>query len=195
MATYNRKHLISRAVDSLLNQSYPNWELIIVDDGSEDYTDKLIKDLFGFHNKIRYYKREHKGLAASRNFGIKNSVGSFLTFLDSDDEYEIDHLKLRAEFMKNNPKIDLIEGGIKIIGEPDKHYVPDKNDTSKLIHLNECIIGATLFGKRRVFEKLNGFKDIYSEDSDFVLRAVEYFNVHKVDFPTYKYYRDTPDSI
>ncbi|MCX8011295.1 MAG: glycosyltransferase family 2 protein, partial [Ignavibacteria bacterium] len=137
----------------------------------------------------------HNGLAHSRNFGIKNSVGKFITFLDSDDEYKRNHLELRMNYFEANHDIDLIHGGVEIIGTPESHYVKDKNDLSKKIHLSDCVIGATLFGRRKVFEALNGFRDIYSEDSDFVERAIEFFNIRKVDFPTYIYHRDTTDSI
>ncbi len=172
-----------------------NWELLIVDDGSIDETDSLIKNVFLLNEKIRYFKRPHKGLAASRNFGIKNSVGKFITFLDSDDEFKREHLELRLEYFEYNPEIDLIHGGVELCGSEETHYVKDKNDLTKLIHLNECVIGATLFGKRRVFEVLNGFNDVYSEDSDFIERAIEQFNIRKVDFPTYIYNTDSPDGI
>jgi hypothetical protein len=65
-----------------------------------------------------------------------------------------------------------------------------------LIHLSECSIGATFFGRRNVFFALNGFRNIeYSEDSDFLDRARKRFNIKKVDYKTYKYYREIPDSI
>ena len=113
--------------------------------------------------------------------------------MGSDDEYNSNHLQLRINYLQNNTGIDLLYGGIKIIGNP---YVKDKNDLSKMMHLSECIIGWTFFGKRDMFIKLNGFADIkYSEDSEFIERAKIPFNIKKVDFPTYIYYRDTEDSI
>lgn len=195
LATYNRRHLLSRAIDSVLNQSTMNWELIIVDDGSTDGTNEFIENVFLLNKKIRYFKRSHKGLAASRNFGIKNSVGKFITFLDSDDEFKKDHLELRLNYFENNPDIDLIHGGVEFAGHMETRYVKDKNDMTRLIHLDECVIGATLFGKRRVFEVLNGFNDIYSEDSEFIERAIDQFNIRKVNYPTYIYHTDSPDGI
>jgi hypothetical protein len=74
--------------------------------------------------------------------------------------------------------------------------VKDKNDLTREIHIDECVVGGTFLGKRKVFVELGGFQDLsYSDDSDFYERAVKKFNVAKVDFPTYIYYRDTPDSI
>lgn len=195
LATYNRRHLLSRAIDSVLNQTTMNWELLIIDDGSEDGTDDFIKNYFLLNKKIRYFKRAHRGLAISRNFGIKNSVGKFITFLDSDDEFKKEHLELRTEYFEEHPEIDLIHGGVELVGPPEAHYVKDKYDMSKMIHLSECVIGATLFGRRKVFELLNGFNNVYSEDSEFIERAVELFNIRKVDYPTYVYHTDTPDSI
>ena len=95
--------------------------------------------------------------------------------------------------MNNHPEIDMISGGVEIIGN---EYVRDKNNPLELIHLSECTIGATFFGRRNVFIMLNGFRNIeYSEDSDFLERAEKCFSIGKVDFNTYKYYREAPDSI
>ena len=74
-------------------------------------------------------------------------------------------------------------------------YVPDARNKKKLIHLNDCIIGGTFFGKREVFTELNGFKNIYAYDFYFHKRAVKKFKVEKLEMPTYIYHRDTPDSL
>ena len=121
------------------------------------------------------------------------SKGKYITFLDSDDEYAKDHLLRRIEYLNNHPEVDMIRGGVDIIGN---EYVRDKNNPKRLIHLSECSVGATFFGRRNVFLILNGFRNLeYSEDSDFLERAVKCFHIEKVDFNTYKYYREVPDSI
>ena len=82
---------------------------------------------------------------------------------------------------------------LRIIGN---EFVPDKYNPSKFIHLSECTIGGTFFGKRKVFLDLNGFRNLeYSEDSDFLNRAKQKFNVAKIDYQSYIYHRDSPDSI
>ena len=119
-------------------------------------------------------------------------MGDYLTFLGSDDEYKKEHIQLRVEEIMNE-NIDFIHGGVEIIGDP---YVKDKNNKSKMIHLNDCTIGGTFFAKKEVFVNLNGFKDIeYSEDSEFFERVLSKYKIKKVNYPTYIYYRDTPDSI
>lgn len=193
LATYNRANLIRGSVDSVICQSFTNWELIIVDDGSTDDTYNLIKDYQKNHQNIRYLRHSHKKLPLTRNAGIQASIGNYITFIDSDDTYLQDHIILRIQCIQKNPEIDLLHGGYVAIGNP---YVADKNDYTKLIHLDDCYIGGTFFGKREVFMELKGFRDIqFSEDSDFMERALLKYKVNKIHFPTYIYHRDIQDSI
>lgn len=193
MPVYNRYDYLQRAIESVLNQNYINWELIAVDDGSEDYSFHVLEQYEAQLTKIKVIYQNHQGLPAARNNGIKNSSGSLITFLDSDDELTEDHLKIRVDYLNQNPDVDFLHGGVEIIGN---EFVPDKDNPNKLIHLSQCTIGATFFGKRNVFEQLKGFNDLtYSEDSEFLQRVEQYFKVNKVTFPTYIYHRETPDSI
>ncbi|MCP9199895.1 glycosyltransferase [Gramella sp. GC03-9] len=83
-ATYNSAHTITKAIDSIVKQSYKKWELIIVDDGSSDDTEKIIK---GYDDtRIKYFYQKNKGVAAARNVGVKESLGDYIIFLDADDE-------------------------------------------------------------------------------------------------------------
>ena len=116
-----------------------------------------------------------------------------ITFLGSDDTYKSDHLQLRLDFMAANPEIDLIHGGLEIIGNP---FVKNRDDLSKEIHLSECAVGGTFFGRRHVFLELQGFRNLhYSEDSEFLDRVKAIYSIDKVDYPTYMYNRNSPDSI
>jgi glycosyltransferase involved in cell wall biosynthesis len=193
LPTYNRADYILRAVNSVINQNYKEWELIIVDDGSTDNTAKIVDNLILERENIRFMKQKNRGTALAFNTGIQASTGQFITFLGSDDEYKPDHLELRVKFLHKNPEIDFLHGGLEIIGHS---YVKDKDDLSKEIHISECAVGGTFFGKRIVFFEGGGFKNLgYAEDSEFLERIQNKFNVKKIDLPTYKYYRDTPDSI
>jgi len=83
--TYNRANLVGRAIRSTLNQTYPHFEIIVVDDGSTDNTEGIVKS-FGDH-RIKYYKfEENRGVHEARNTGIEVASGSYIVFLDSDDE-------------------------------------------------------------------------------------------------------------
>lgn len=84
--TYNRAHLIGRAIKSVLNQTYKDFEIIIVDDGSTDKTEEVVKDFKD--ERVRYIRREkNKGGSAARNTGIKAARGEYIAFQDSDDEW------------------------------------------------------------------------------------------------------------
>ena len=81
-----------------------------------------------------------------------------------------------------------------VVGNEDDYYVPDKDDNQKSIHVDDCILFATLFGKKEVFDKL-AFKSMYAADSAFYQSAAKYFNVKKVNLRTYIYYRNIENSL
>jgi glycosyltransferase involved in cell wall biosynthesis len=195
LTVYNRKRLVTRAIDSILKQTYKNYEVIIVDDGSTDNLEEILFPILKEHSNFKYIRHSNRKTAYSLNTGILNSTGKYITFLDSDDEYMNEHLKTRINFFKKHKKVDLIYSSATLVGDEKDFYVPDARNTSKKIHINDCVIGATFFGKKKVFTELEGFKDMYSYDSDFHKRAKKKFKVKKIDVPTYIYYRNHPDSV
>jgi glycosyltransferase involved in cell wall biosynthesis len=192
---FNRKNKIKKVISSIFKQTNKNWELIIIDDGSTDGIEKILFPIFKKYPKFKYIRHSNRNTALSLNAGIKISEGKFITFLDSDDEYKKEHLKLRVDFFNKNKNVDLIHSNCILIGREEDMLVPDALNKKRLIHLSKCIIGATFFGKREVFEKLKGFKDVYSYDYEFYRRAKKHFNVVKLDAPTYIYYRNSKDSV
>jgi glycosyltransferase involved in cell wall biosynthesis len=193
LPTFNRVKYLERSIDSVIKQSYPNWELLVVDDGSTDNTFALVKKYLNKHFNVRYFFHENRGAAYTMNIGMQNAKGDFITFLGSDDEYLENHLADRIKYFNENSDIDLLHSPAKIIGN---EYVQDKHDLTKLIHLDECVLGGTLFGKSKVFENLNGFKEVnYSPESEFIERAEKLYKIEKLNLRTYIYHRDTPDGI
>ncbi|MDX1699250.1 MAG: glycosyltransferase family A protein [Melioribacteraceae bacterium] len=193
LPTFNREKYLPRSIESVINQTFKNWELIIVDDGSTDKSSELISNYLERNERIRFIQKQKTGVTISRNLGIKLASGNYLTFLDSDDEYTNDHLENRVRELESDNSIDCLHGGVEIIGDP---YVKDKNYPDKKIHINDCIVCATFFGKRKVFLEIGGFNDIpYSAESDFYERAMHSFTFKRVSTPSYIYHRDTPDSI
>ena len=179
MPTFNREKYLQRSISSVLEQSFEDWELIVVDDGSTDNSFDIINNYMNSVEKIRYIKHTNRRPPLSFNAGILAACGQYVTFLNSDDEYKTDHLDKRFEFLNIHPEIDLIHGGIEVIGHP---YVKDKNDLTKEIHISECTVGGTFFGKRHMFIELNGFRNLkYSDDSDFIERAGKKFIIQKIN--------------
>lgn len=99
--SYNTGRFISATIESVLNQTYSNWEMIIVDDCSTDDTDEIIKNYTDY--RIRYFKKsKNTGAADSRNIALKEAKGEWIAFLDSDDLWKPDKLRKQIEFMKRN---------------------------------------------------------------------------------------------
>lgn len=194
MSVYNTEFgLVKRAIDSVLAQDFPNFELIVIDDGSDnDPQNQLLEYIIGHEEKITYLRHKNRGQSRSINRGILNSRGKFITILDADDEFESHHL---GACLKELHSVDLIASTTKtIVDKEEDYYVPDKRDPSKMIHVDECVLFATLFGKKEVFLDFD-FKDFYAADADFYERAAKKYKVKKVDLRTYIYYRNTPNSM
>ncbi len=103
--TYNRAILLKKTIESVLKQSYHNWEYIIIDDGSDDNTQEMIHSFQS--SKILYKKLNHSGkLGYLRNYGIEMAKGEFIAFLDSDDIWDEKKLELQVRLMLGNPKLD-----------------------------------------------------------------------------------------
>ena len=199
LATYNRSDLLPRAVDSVLMQSWHNWELLIIDDGSTDGTPALLEEIDRLDMRVRVFRPERagagpKGPGPARNRGLRESYGDLVTVLDSDDTYAVDHLNLRVRYMLDHPEVDFIYGGYRAIGNDAQMLVPDLEDPSIMIPLDECIIGGTFFTRRGVIERAGGWDAGYGEDARLFSRIRASFVVRKVDYPTYLYHRDTIDS-
>ncbi|MDQ3193654.1 MAG: glycosyltransferase, partial [Bacteroidota bacterium] len=152
LTLFNSKNYYLRAVNSVLNQTFKNYELIIVDDGSTDAIETELFFLLKQNHDFIYIRHSNKGHALSLNTGINISTAKLITFLDSDDEYKPGHIEERVNYFENNKSVDLIYSPATIIGDEEDLFVPDARDKSKLIHLNDCVIGGTFFGKRQVFE-------------------------------------------
>lgn len=194
MAVYNTdSSYIKRAIDSVLNQDFQDFELIIIDDGSRDNSrETMIQYAENHSDKIIYIRHSNRGQSQSVNRGVINSSGEFITIIDSDDEYKPHHLSTCLQEIKN---YDLIASSKEtIVNTRDDYYVPDRNDPTKLIHLEDCILFGTLFGRREVFTGIH-FRSGFAADADFYDKAQSCFRVKKVDLRTYIYYRNIPTSI
>lgn len=104
---YNTKKYIAKCLDSTINQTYTNLEIIVIDDGSPDELFRLVEKYKAKDNRIKLYRQDNKGLSGARNKGIENSTGEYILFLDSDDWLERDSIKRLVENIYNN-KSDIV---------------------------------------------------------------------------------------
>jgi len=188
LCTYNRAIYLDNCINSAINQTFKDWELIIVDDGSQDNTFDIVNTYLQKFNNIRYLKHRNKKQCYAKNAGIQASFGKYITFLDSDDTYKPYHLESRIEYMKSHSEIDLIEGGF---ATEEEIWLADYYNPGQKINLRECVLGPTFFAKRHVFFELEGFNHfVYGEDTDFWARAEKIFRTQKITEPeTYVYTR------
>ncbi len=131
--TYNRAHMLPQALQSVQDQTFPDWECIVVDDGSTDNTKEILQQWIEKDNRFRYIYQENAERSAARNNGIKNAKGKYICFLDSDDYYLKERLENLFSFInKNDNPIAMIFSGIAI-----EHNDKVKNINYPLVEEND----------------------------------------------------------
>lgn len=172
---YNVEKYIGRCLDSIEKQKYENLEVIIVNDGSNDESELIIKQYLSRNANFRYYKKTNGGLSDARNYGIEKATGDYICFVDSDD-YVLDGL---FEQLQNyvGKKYDLIKFGVIIVDE-------DGN----LINRSE----SPVFEKKTGIEAFNLLykSDIYLQPAVLYLYRKEFWDNNKFLFPVGKYHED-----
>ena len=200
--TFNRSNLISRAIKSVLNQTFKDFELIVVDDGSTDNTEELVQS---FHDtRIIYIKQKNQGPASARNTGILKSRGEYIAFLDSDDEWVPSKLKNQIKLFQNSRMKNLGFVGGKTLGiNLQGKFVKITKAYQKGCILKEClnrelkppfINSNTAMIRKSVLNEVGHFDEnlIYNEDTDLWIRIAKKYNfdmVNEVISKTYKGYK------
>ncbi len=190
---YNYAHCLRRAVESVLHQPGDDYELLVVNDGSTDNTAELLETLAGeYPGRFRFITRGNSGLAATRNFGIDNTSGQYLIFLDADDAFVEDALgPCRRALAKE--RVELLIGGHIAIHEDgrEKQVLPSQPAVDPYLRVKDYLItkklalsnGATLMG-RNIF---NGYRYPEqfrnSEDIAVFAYALANFSVSSVQAP------------
>jgi glycosyltransferase involved in cell wall biosynthesis len=181
--TYNRASLLPRAINSVLNQIYANWELLIIDDGSTDQTEKKVKAIVD--QRIRYFYKEHEERSIARNYGIERAKGRYLCFLDSDDYFLEDHLEKHFNYLNEsgNPEIVLYSG--TWVEESGKRWKYPHLGTSDNVIRSLWFTGynllpfsfpKNLIGDLRFDAQLN-----FMEDLDFLLKIFKSIKLEMIE--------------
>ncbi len=185
--TYNRLSFLEKAIDSVLNQTYGNFEVIVVDDGSDDGSHKLLslRD-----DQLRYLYQENKGPAAARNTGIRAARYPLLAFLDSDDWFAPCKLEIQHKIMAADPRI-MISHTEEIwyrrglhLNQKKKHYKPEGDIFAESLKI--CAVGmSTVMVRARLFELIGLFDEDLPccEDYDLWLRAGLHYPFAKIAEP------------
>jgi glycosyltransferase involved in cell wall biosynthesis len=121
MPVYNGASFIGKAIESLFSQSFQDWELVVVDDGSTDATPQILAEYTDA--RMRILRQANTGEAGARNTGLNHVRGDYLAFLDADDEYLPDALKELSGFLDRNPQFDVVFSDGHICDEDDRHLM------------------------------------------------------------------------
>ena len=186
--TYNRANLIGRSIQSVLNQTYQEFEIIVVDDGSTDNTEYVVK---GFDDaRIRYVRyQENRGGSAARNAGIKIASGDYIAFQDSDDEWLPEKLEKQMVIFKSaSVKVGVVYTGFWRIQNNKKKYIPSSAITKKSGNVYKSILNRNFITtqsaviKKEVFKKTGMFDERIPafQDWDLWIRISKYYEFQYV---------------
>ena len=185
--SYNRKDFLKRSIDSAINQTKKPLEIIVVDDGSTDGTETMIKSDYDF---VKFIKQKNKGVSAARNIGIKVSIGEWICFLDSDDEWKKDKLEKQINAMKSNPGYKFfhsneiwIKNGLRI-NQKKKHKKYGGDIFDKCLDMCRISPSSVMIDKT-VFDEVGTFNEdlVVCEDYELWLRICDKYRVFFIDEP------------
>lgn len=191
---YNYSAYVSEAIESALDQSYANIEVIVVDDGS---TDDSIRVLEGFGSKIKLIKQANAGVARARNYGVANSSGEYIAFLDADDLWMPDKIDRQVARLIADPEVGLVHVGVTEI-DGKGQTVGERIDgmegdvTKELLLLERSVVlggGSGFIVRRDLFESVGGFDEKLSTsaDWDFFVRVSRLARLGFVPEPLLRY--------
>jgi len=204
MPAYNHEKYIGEAIESVINQSYTDFEFIIINDGSTDNTDKVIK---AFSDKrIRYFSQSNKDAPNTINRGISLSKGKYISIINSDDVYHKNRLETLLEYAQNNDLLFLFtdtgfinEQSDIITDNENIKIINWKNKITKRYKRNISLVGTFFYGNMTIstsnfffnrsvlnsVEKFNNYR--YVHDYDFILRILYYYEEQTAFLDQYEY--------
>lgn len=185
---YNYANFLMVAIESVIVQTFTDWECIILDDGSTDNTQEIAQRYVNKDSRIRYIYQKNRGLASARNTGITNSQGEYIAFLDADDIWGPRKLSKQIFSMENNSS-DLIHCKAGFIDEDGNeipgHWSSKSNVSySELLHSNLIAgSGSGVLVKKECFKRVGYFDESLPslEDLNMWIRILKFFKNHYID--------------
>lgn len=205
---YNVELYLSECLDSIINQTYQNIEIIIVNDGSTDCSSTIINEYMLKDERIVVISQKNSGLSVARNVGLEKATGDYVMFIDSDDYISLDVCQSAVDLMKNNYSLDIIQFARYLVdGQKQMKQTicwEDINTYTGLIFLEKSIVKDCFFASccNKIFRmdllekhKIKFPKGIYYEDLYFVFQSIIYCREVGLLPNTYYFYRKTWGSI
>lgn len=202
MAVYNGEKYLKECIDSILNQTFSDFEFIIINDGSTDKTEEIVKNAMKKDKRIKLISnKENRGRAVARNQGLKIANGEYIAVIDSDDIALPQRLEKQVKFLDENQDVGLVGTWFYVIDEDGKIIGKEKNPVSDEM-IREKILKAmpfchsSLMWRKECIEKVGGYRKEFSlsQDYDLVLRISEKYKVANIpEFLCMRRYH--PDAI
>lgn len=191
LPTYNREVLLHKAVQSVLNQGFPDWQLIIVDDGSTDNTAKLVSEMAD--SRIKYVFQPHSERSTARNTGIKHADGKYLCFLDDDDYYQPDFLKNFYDYYRKDQFPDQIlrQGFYRKNGDKKKfstnYDIGKHKNPVNFAAYHMCGVWSLSIPKKYLDDEKFHPDFPHWQDTHLILRLFARYGMTQLPFYTYVY--------
>ncbi|HBR15685.1 MAG TPA: hypothetical protein DD723_09160 [Candidatus Omnitrophica bacterium] len=192
--TYNRSDFIGRAIESVLKQTFQDYEIIIVDDGSTDETREIVLWLSKVNDKIKYFYQPNKGVSAARNRGLEEAKGEFIAFLDSDDSWAPEKLALQVKILEEHPRVGIVYAIMPMVDEKGESLGATQehsgNNFKDLIVKGGHYPTSAVITRKASFQKAGLFDEAMPilEDIDMWLRIARFYDVHEMRGVTLAYY-------
>jgi glycosyltransferase involved in cell wall biosynthesis len=200
ITAHNRAHYLPRAIESVLAQTVRDFELIVVDDGSEDETPQVVEP---YLDRIRYIRQEHQGKARARNTAVRLAESELIAFCDSDDYWRPDHFERQLKALAEHPEAGMVHGQVDLV-DADCRPLHEQTASHRALfsaaHRNGATyagyaancrcLSSTILVRREVFDTV-GFYDpkLPIEDYDFYLRLLIEYEIVFLDGPPLALYR------
>ena len=191
---YNQEKRLENCINSLINQSYKNIEIILIDDGSTDNTSTICKKYLDMDNRIRYYYQKNAGASAARNTGLKKMHGHYFTFVDSDDYVDMDYIETMICSMINDNAdivISKVCNNIKRNGKREKEFINNDEAMKMLLIDSFSVESVVKLYDRKTFNNIYYNESISNnEDKLYIFEClkkatkciiIDYYGYHYVD--------------
>lgn len=187
---YNHAHYIKDSIDSALNQTYDNVEIIVVDDGSDYTNKKVLNELSEKHSSIQIIHQENQGPCSAKNNGVSKSSGNWLLFLDSDNILYPDFVKRGVDIISKDKTINWMFGDFEYIGNKVGYKIQSIPDSKKVVFMSP--VDNCILIKKKTFNEIGQFdiklNRLGLEDWDMILSLIERKEkYHKINEITFKY--------
>lgn len=201
MPCYNAAGTVSRAISSIITQTFTSWELIIVDDGSEDNSAEIIRSHANLDDRIRLVRAPHQGVVAASNLGFEHSTAPYIARMDADDESLPRRLQAQVDFLEKDTTLGAASCLTHFAGDPiaaggyahhvewtNTHLTPGQIELNRFIDLP--FPHPTLMYRREIIQSHGGYRQgAFPEDYEMILRWIDSgIRIGKVNQPLYRWY-------